>query len=83
MSLYTASVNERPAMGEKSFHPAPVIKGDKLVLDFGKTILRPGQQADETATERKLPPVPGRVPAEEDVPEDQVLNRGPKPGDGE
>ena len=49
-------------MAEKPRRPVPEIKGDKLVLDFGKTTLRPGQPAHQPATTRKLPPVPGRVP---------------------
>ena len=69
-------------MAEKSRDPVPVIKGDQLVLDFGKTILRQGQDK-AAATERKLPPVPGRVPAEESVPEDEILNRGSKPEDAD
>jgi hypothetical protein len=61
-------------MGKKSRDPIPPITSDKFMLDFGKTILRPGQQEEQTATERKLPPVPGRVPSEDYVPEDEVLN---------
>ncbi len=70
-------------MAEKTRDSALVIKGDKLVLDFGKTILRPGQSRDEAAAERKLPPIPGRVPAAEGVPEDQILNRSSKSEDAD
>ena len=61
----------------------PVIKGDKLFLDFGRTILRPGKDLEKEATERKLPPVPGRAPAEESVPEDEILNRSLKPDEAD
>jgi hypothetical protein len=64
-------------MGEKSRDARPVIKGDKFILDFGKTILRPKPQ-DADAGERKLPPEPGRAAPEDFVPEDEVLNRGSK-----
>jgi hypothetical protein len=64
-------------MGEKSRDALPVIKGDKLILDFGKTILRPKREGVDPG-ERKLPPEPGRAPAEDFVPEDQVLNRRSK-----
>lgn len=65
-------------MGEKSRDPPfPVIKSDKLILDFGKTILRP-RPGSEGLGERKLPPEPGRVAPEEAVPEEEVLNRSSK-----
>jgi hypothetical protein len=70
-------------MAEKSRSPAPSIKSDKLVLDFGKTILRPDQLVEKAPAKRKLPPVPGRVQAEEHVPLDEILNRGPKPADSD
>jgi hypothetical protein len=70
-------------MGDKPRDPPPVIKGDKLILDFGKRILRPEERPDHVRTERKLPPVPGRVPDEESVPEDQVLNPTSKVDRGE
>jgi len=66
-------------MADKTRDPPPVIKGDKLILDFGRTILRPSKGQEKEAPERKLPPAPGRVPTEESVPEDQILNRKAKP----
>ena len=70
-------------MAEKTRDPTPQIKSDKLVLDFGKTILRPGQGQDKAAAERKLPPIPQWVPAEESVPENEILNRDSKPEDAD
>jgi hypothetical protein len=48
--------------------------GDKLQLDFGKNKFRLDERTKVESFERKLPPVPGRVPSEETVPLDEVLN---------
>ena len=69
-------------MAEKRRDP-PVIKGEKLILDFGRTILRLGRSQDAEPTAPKLPPVPGRVPAEESVPENEILNRSSKPNEAD
>jgi hypothetical protein len=83
MGIYAVEVDEAKSMVEKTRDLPPGIKSDKLTLDFGKTILRPGQGQDKVAAERKLPPIPGRAPAEEIVPEEEILNRGAKPGDAD
>jgi hypothetical protein len=68
-------------MTDETKHAPRPIKGDRLQLDFGKNVFRPAERAgQDRANKRKLPPVPGRAPAEESVPEDEILNRDtPKP----
>ena len=63
-------------MGDETDKTARTITGDRLRLDFGKNIFRPDERAKKPPVERKLPPVPGRVPVEESVPLDEVLNPG-------
>jgi hypothetical protein len=66
-------------MCDETDKTAPTITTDRFQLDFGKNIFRPGERAKkEPPSERKLPPVPGRVPIEPSIPPEEVLNRGPK-----
>lgn len=66
-------------MGDKPRDADPLIKSDRLVLDFGKTILRPDQGGNQPETKRKPTRVPGPAPEPDFVTDDEILNRRSEP----
>jgi hypothetical protein len=68
MSLWSAAMSDDTKQSSKS------ISGDKLQLDFGKNKFRLDERKKVEPFKQKLPPIPGRVPVEETVPLDEVLN---------
>src|SRR4030088_84197 len=68
ISLWSAAMSDDTKQSSKS------ISGDKLQLDFGKNKFRLDERKKVEPFKQKLPPIPGRVPVEETVPLDEVLN---------
>jgi hypothetical protein len=62
------------AMSDDTKQSSKSISGDKLQLDFGKNKFRLDERKKVEPFKQKLPPIPGRVPVEETVPLDEVLN---------
>lgn len=61
-------------MGDEAKPGSKSISGDVLKLDFGKNRFRLDDLKKVEPFKRKLPPIPGRVPSEEAVPLDEILN---------
>jgi hypothetical protein len=63
-------------MGQPFEKQPPAIRGDSFKLDFGKNAFRVDEKpADADASEKKLPPEPGRAPPYTSVPWSEILNR--------